>query len=49
MRLFAHQLTAEQLSDRVAVLREGQIVAIGRPSELTGETQATEIRFRRDG
>jgi ABC-2 type transport system ATP-binding protein len=40
---------AEQLSDRVAVLREGQIVAIGRPSELTGETQATEIRFRRDG
>jgi ABC-2 type transport system ATP-binding protein len=40
---------AEQLSDRVAVLREGQIVAIGRPSELTSETEATEIRFRRDG
>src|ERR687887_216879 len=25
---------AEQLSDRVAVLREGRIVALGRPSEL---------------
>jgi ABC-2 type transport system ATP-binding protein len=40
---------AEQLSDRVAVLREGQIVAIGRPSELTGEIPPTEIRYRRDG
>ena len=27
---------AEQLSDRVAVLREGTIVAIGRPAELAG-------------
>jgi ABC-2 type transport system ATP-binding protein len=40
---------AEQLSDRVAVLREGQIVAIGRPAELSGEAPATEIRYRRDG
>jgi len=40
---------AEQLSDRVAVLREGRIVAIGRPSELIGPGQATEIRYRRDG
>jgi len=40
---------AEQLSDRVAVLREGRIVAIGRPSELMGPGQATEIRYRRHG
>ena len=37
---------AEQLSDRVAVLREGAIVAIGRPEELSGATPATEIRYR---
>src|SRR5438270_4850897 len=40
---------AEQLSDRVAVLREGQIVAIGKPSELTGRRVATEIRYRLNG
>ncbi len=40
---------AEQLSDRVAVLREGSIVAIGRPSELSGTSPPTEIRFSRDG
>ena len=40
---------AEQLSDRVAVLREGEIVAIGRPAELSGSAPPTEIRFRRDG
>ncbi len=40
---------AEQLADRVAVLREGQIVALGRPSELTGVRVATEIRYRLDG
>jgi ABC-2 type transport system ATP-binding protein len=40
---------AEQLSDRVAVLREGRIVAIGRPSELTGGRVATEIRYRLNG
>jgi ABC-2 type transport system ATP-binding protein len=40
---------AEQLSDRVAVLREGTIVAIGRPEELSGATPSTEIRYRRDG
>jgi ABC-2 type transport system ATP-binding protein len=38
---------AEQLSDRVAVLREGTIVAIGRPAELSGVSPATEIRYRR--
>jgi ABC-2 type transport system ATP-binding protein len=39
---------AEQLSDRVAVLREGRIVATGTPAELT-KTPETEIRYREDG
>jgi ABC-2 type transport system ATP-binding protein len=39
----------EQLADRVAVLREGRIVAAGTPAELTGATPATEIRYREDG
>ena len=39
---------AQQLADRVAVLRAGEIVTMGRPSELTGSAQA-EIRYRRDG
>ncbi len=39
---------AEQLSDRVAVLREGRIVAMGRPAELTGAKVATEIHYRRN-
>jgi ABC-2 type transport system ATP-binding protein len=40
---------AEQLADRVAVLREGRIVREGAPTELTGGTQETEVRYRRDG
>ena len=40
---------AEQLADRVAVLREGRIVREGAPTELTGRTDETEIRFRRNG
>ncbi len=40
---------AEQLADRVAVLREGVIVREGAPAELTSGTEETEIRFRRDG
>ena len=40
---------AERLSDRVAVLRDGEIVATGRPAELTAALPATEIRYRRDG
>ena len=40
---------AERLCDRVAVLREGVIAAIGRPAELTGALPPTEIRFRRNG
>ena len=38
---------AERLSDRVAVLRDGAIVALGPPGELTGALPATEIRYRR--
>ena len=40
---------AEQLADRVAVLREGVIVREGTPAELTGDTRETEIRYRRSG
>ena len=40
---------AERLCDRVAVLRNGRIAAIGRPGELTGALPPTEIRYRQDG
>jgi ABC-2 type transport system ATP-binding protein len=40
---------AEQLADRVAVLRDGTIVREGSPAELTGGRAETEIRYRRDG
>ena len=40
---------AEQLADRVAVLREGRIIREGTPAELTGGSQETEVRYRRDG
>jgi ABC-2 type transport system ATP-binding protein len=40
---------AEQLADRVAVLREGRIVSEGTPAELTGGSRETEVRYRRDG
>lgn len=40
---------AEQLCDRVAVLREGRIAAIGRPADLTGAAPKTEISYRRNG
>src|SRR6266542_4144704 len=40
---------AERLCDRVGVLRDGEIVALGRPGELTGALPPTEIRYRRDG
>jgi ABC-2 type transport system ATP-binding protein len=40
---------AEQLADRVAVMRKGEIVALGTPRELTSRAAATEIRYRRDG
>jgi ABC-2 type transport system ATP-binding protein len=40
---------AEQLADRVAVLRDGVIVREGTPAELTGGANETEIRYRRNG
>ena len=40
---------AEQLADRVAVMREGQIVRVGTPRELTSGEIDVEIRYRRDG
>jgi ABC-2 type transport system ATP-binding protein len=40
---------AESLADRVAVLREGRIAAIGRPEDLTGSAPPTEIRYRSNG
>jgi len=40
---------AEQLADRVAVMREGQIVRVGTPRELTSADIEVEIRYRRDG
>jgi ABC-2 type transport system ATP-binding protein len=39
---------AQQLADRVAVLRDGELVRIGRPSELTARTRA-QIRYRSGG
>ena len=40
---------AQQLADRVAVLREGRIVKIGSPAELIGAAPRVEIRYREDG
>jgi ABC-2 type transport system ATP-binding protein len=40
---------AQQLADRVAVLRAGEIVGIGPPAELTQGNVKAEIRYRRDG
>jgi ABC-2 type transport system ATP-binding protein len=40
---------AEQLADRVAVLRDGVIATIGTPRELTTADRDVEIRYRRNG
>jgi ABC-2 type transport system ATP-binding protein len=40
---------AEQLADRVAVMREGVIVRVGTPRELTAGDLEVEIRYRRNG
>jgi len=40
---------AEQLADRVAVMRDGMIVKIGTPRELTTADLDVEVRFRRNG
>jgi ABC-2 type transport system ATP-binding protein len=38
---------AQELADRLAVLREGRIVTLGTPGELRAVSRTTEIRFRR--
>jgi ABC-2 type transport system ATP-binding protein len=40
---------AQRLADRVAVIREGRIVAQGTPDELISGAHATEIRYRKNG
>jgi ABC-2 type transport system ATP-binding protein len=40
---------AEQLADRLAVLRAGVIIREGTPGELTGGSSETEIRYRKNG
>jgi ABC-2 type transport system ATP-binding protein len=40
---------AHRLADRVAVLRRGEIVASGTPTELIARAPSTVIRFRRAG
>jgi ABC-2 type transport system ATP-binding protein len=40
---------AQQLADRVAVLRDGEIVRMGTPADLIGDSALTEIRYRRNG
>jgi ABC-2 type transport system ATP-binding protein len=40
---------AEQLADRVAVMRDGRIIRVGTPRELTTAELEVEIRFRKDG
>jgi ABC-2 type transport system ATP-binding protein len=40
---------AEQLADRVAVLRNGEIIRVGTPADLRGGDVETEIRYRRNG
>jgi len=37
---------AQQLADRVAVIRQGSLVRIGTPDELIGATPDVEIRYR---
>ena len=39
---------AQQLADRVAVLRDGRIVSEGSPAELTASSK-TEVRYRENG
>ena len=40
---------AQQLADRVAVIREGRIVKQGSPAELIGSAPKVQIRYREDG
>ena len=40
---------AQQLADRVAVIREGELIRIGTPEELIGVTPDVEVRYRESG
>jgi ABC-2 type transport system ATP-binding protein len=40
---------AQRLADRLAILRDGHIVATGTPHDLLSANGVVEIRFRRDG
>jgi len=40
---------AQQLADRVAVIRAGEIVTLGTPEELIASAATTRIRYRADG
>jgi ABC-2 type transport system ATP-binding protein len=40
---------AQQLADRVAVLRAGEIIRSGTPADLIGAAAAVEIRYREEG
>jgi ABC-2 type transport system ATP-binding protein len=40
---------AQQLADRVAVIRAGELVRIGTPAELIGSALTTQIRYRDAG
>ena len=40
---------AQQLADRVAVIREGRLVRVGTPHELIGTAPKVEIRYRENG
>jgi ABC-2 type transport system ATP-binding protein len=40
---------AQQLADRVAVIREGALVRVGTPAELIGAAPEVEIRYRENG
>ena len=40
---------AQQLADRVAILRAGEIAGIGSPQELLSSHAGVEIRYRRNG
>ncbi len=40
---------AQQLADRVAVIREGQVVRLGTPAELIAVTTEVEVRYRENG
>jgi ABC-2 type transport system ATP-binding protein len=40
---------AQRLADRLAILREGEIVATGSPRELLSGHAGVEIRYRENG